>query len=132
MVAHRLKEGLSSVSSEPLVMIIAFGNGVKFGAGITNALLFEKVCKYELGYPVHVCDNLTEYEDQNYSVQEMVNSFSLYNALLANLLSAFASFFIGAFADKYGWKSCINMAFVGKVEKLFIFLVAHERYNRYF
>jgi hypothetical protein len=48
---------------------------VQDGAGITDQLLFDKVCLYELDYPTHVCSNLTEFEEASNAVQRVVNDF---------------------------------------------------------
>jgi hypothetical protein len=48
----------------------------KGGAGITEQLLFDKVCLYELHYPPHVCSNLTANENESTAVQHVVNEFS--------------------------------------------------------
>ena len=76
---------LSTVTTEPVLVLNAIANGVKFGAGILDKLLFDKVCLYKLDYPEHVCANLTEYETENYAVQEV--RFSQKSVVSANLSS---------------------------------------------
>ncbi len=45
-----LKLWASTVSTEPISMLVSFASGILFGAGIGNALLFRKICLYELGF----------------------------------------------------------------------------------
>ena len=35
-----------------------------FGSNVNTNLLIEKVCRYELGYNETVCENLSDYEDE--------------------------------------------------------------------
>ncbi len=113
MAAVQLQGFLSSVSVEPVVLINSLAGGLKYGAGILEKLIFDKVCLYKLNYPEYICANLTDYEDENYHVQEVVNEFNLYKSLMANILRTVGSLFVGAFADKYGLKTCILISFLG-------------------
>jgi MFS family permease len=103
---------LSTISTEPVALAVSLAGGVKYGAGIESALLFEKVCRYKLDYPEYVCNNLSAYEDQNYRVQEVVNEFGLYKSMMACVLTTFTSLFTGAFADKYGLRTLITWSLV--------------------
>jgi hypothetical protein len=76
--------------------------------------LFDKICLYQLGFEEHICSNLSEYEDENYLVQEEVNKFNLYKSIMSNALGLVASMFVGEFADRFGMKACITMSLVGE------------------
>ena len=104
---------LSTITTEPVRFIIAIGYGIKFGAGIVEALLFDKVCLYELDYSVEVCGNLSLYEDEEIKVQETVNNFLLGKSLASTVVSAIASLLVGGFADRFGLKITLTMAFIG-------------------
>ena len=111
---------LSTVSTEPVMFMIAITNGIKYGAGIVDALLFDKVCLYELGYTEEICENLSLYEDEEIEVQETVNRFNLGKSMAETVLSIISSLLVGGFVDRYGFKITLTMAF---------FWVLYERCN---
>ena len=104
---------LSTISIEPVRFIIAIAYGIKFGAGIVDALLFDKVCLYELGYSEEICENLSLYEDEEIKVQETVNRFNLGKSMANTVLSIISSLLVGGFVDRYGFKTTLTMAFIG-------------------
>ena len=104
---------LSTITTEPVRFIIAIGYGIKFGAGIVEALLFDKVCLYELDYSVEVCGNLSLYEDEEIKVQETVNRFNLGKSMATTVMSIISSLLVGGFIDRYGFKTTLTMAFIG-------------------
>ena len=107
---------LSTVSTEPVMFMIAITNGIKYGAGIVDALLFDKVCLYELGYTEEICENLSLYEDEEIEVQETVNRFNLGKSMAETVLSIISSLLVGGFVDRYGFKITLTMAFIGFYE----------------
>ena len=104
---------LSTISTEPVMFMIAITNGIKYGAGIVDALLFDKVCLYELGYSEEICENLSLYEDEEIEVQETVNRFNLGKSMAETVLSIISSLLVGGFVDRYGFKITLTMAFIG-------------------
>ena len=104
---------LSTISTEPVRFIIAIAYGIKFGAGIVDALLFDKVCLYELGYSEEICENLSLYEDEEIKVQETVNRFNLGKSWANSVLAIIASLFVGGFTDRFGFKMTLSMSFIG-------------------
>ena len=86
---------LSTITVEPVRFIIAIAYGVKFGAGIVDALLFDKVCLYELGYSEEICENLSSYEDEEIKVQETVNRFNFGLSMANTILSIVSSLLVG-------------------------------------
>ena len=106
-------EILSTISAEPVRFIIAIAYGIKYGAGIQDALLFDKVCLYELDYTEEICANLTLYEEEEIRVQEVVNSFNLGKSMASAVMYIIASFFVGGFADRFGFKMTLIVSFIG-------------------
>jgi len=104
---------LSTITVEPVRFIIAIAYGIKFGAGIVDALLFDKVCLYELGYSQEICENLSSYEDEEIKVQETVNRFNFGLSMANTILSIVSSLLVGGFADRFGLKTTLTVAFLG-------------------
>ena len=104
---------LSTITGEPFHLMAAIAMGVKYGAGIQDALLFDKVCLYELGYSEEICANLTLYEDEEIQVQEMVNTFNLGRSMAQTIISIITALFVGGFTDRFGFKITLTVYFIG-------------------
>ena len=104
---------LSTITAEPVRFIIAIAYGIKYGAGIQEALLFDKVCLYELDYSEDICANLTLYEEEEIRVQEVVNSFNLGKSMANAVMAIIFSFFVAGFTDRFGFKMNLTMTFIG-------------------
>ena len=105
--------GLSTISVEPIHFITAIAAGIKFGAGIQDALIFDKVCLYELNYSEEICENLSLYEDEEIEVQEAVNRFNLGRSWANSVIAIIVSLFVGGFTDRFGFKMTLTMSFIG-------------------
>ncbi len=105
---------LSTINSEPVGFLTSLGRSIKNGAGITDQLLFDKACLYELEFDPSVCANLTAHEEENNAVQRLVNDFSRNVQLMSNVSGLIVSLFIGAFADKFGFRAIIIIALFSK------------------
>ena len=104
---------ISTITAEPIHFITAIATGIKFGAGIQDALIFDKVCLYELNYSEDVCENLSLYEEEEINVQETVNRFNLGKSWANSVMSIIASLFVGGFTDMFGFKMTLSMSFIG-------------------
>ena len=104
---------LSTITGEPIQLITAVATGIKFGAGIQEALLFDKVCLYELNYSEEICENLSLYEDEEIEVQQAVNRFNLGKSWANSVMAIIVSLFVGGFTDRFGFKMTLTMSFIG-------------------
>ena len=59
----------TTISTEPVILFLNLGVGILYGSGIPTYLLYEKVCRYTLGYDEETCDNLGEEENEDVSVE---------------------------------------------------------------
>ena len=108
------KRYFEDISIEPILFLFSIGFGIKYGAGVVDQLLLDKVCRFELNQPKEVCDNLTAHETIEEEVQSVANTFSLYRELVKSLTGSIASMFMGAFAGRFGFKACMFLAIIGK------------------
>ena len=114
-----LRDYFRDISIEPCLFLFSLGFGVKYGAGVIDQLLLDKICLYELDQPANICTNLTEYPSINDEVQAVANEFNMYRDLLKGFLTATVSVFIGAFSDRFGFRWSMVLAIVGKGTKKF-------------
>lgn len=85
--------------------------------GVTQqTLLVDRVCRNELHYSDHVCDNIlnkTLYKSQLINVQNSSLDWKMINNLLLIVPTVFMSMIIGAWSDKHGRKLPLLMPLVG-------------------
>ncbi len=102
----------ATISTEPVGFLMQLGRAIKNGAGITEQLLFDKACLYELEYGDEVCANLSSHADENMAVQRVVNDFGRNVQLISNVSAIIVSLFIGAFTDRFGFRAIIMISLV--------------------
>ena len=61
-----------------------------------------------------ICDDLSDYPDIEEEVQSFVNSFLLKQSLLKSFLTAIAALFMGAIADRLGFRYCTTISILGR------------------
>ena len=60
-----------------------------------------------------ICDNLSDYPEVEEDVQSFVNAFLLKQTLLKSFLTAIAALFMGAIADRLGFRYCTTISIFG-------------------
>ena len=70
-----------------------------------------------MGHPAQetteICDNLSDYPEVEEEVQSFVNTFLLKQTLLKSFLTAIAALFMGAIADRLGFRYCTTLSIFG-------------------
>ena len=64
--------------------------------------------------PTEICDNLSDYPEVEEEVQSFVNAFLLKQTLLKSFLTAVAALFMGAIADRLGFRYCTTISIFGR------------------
>jgi MFS family permease len=84
---------------------------------ISQQLLLEKCCLYQLSYPEDVCSHLDAQPNQNAqnAVQKLAAKYNMYNSLFGYVVPVLVALFIGNWTDKYGRKSMIVFCFFTSV-----------------
>ncbi|XP_068230710.1 probable peptidoglycan muropeptide transporter SLC46 [Palaemon carinicauda] len=107
----KLKVVLSSVSVEPVMLL----DGIAFSVIIVfvENLQMDKICTVNLNFTSEVCNEISQYQEQNLLVQQSFSVFGMYNGIIMAFLPLFFILFMGAWSDKYGRKVPIVISTIG-------------------
>ena len=70
--------------------------------------------KHAVQETTEICDNLSDYPEIEDEVQSFVNTFRLKQTLLKSFLTAIAALFMGAIADRLGFRYCTTLSMFGR------------------
>ncbi|XP_066986954.1 probable peptidoglycan muropeptide transporter SLC46 [Macrobrachium rosenbergii] len=107
----KLKLVVSSVSLEPVMLL----DGIAFSVIIVfvENLQMDKICTVNLNFTEEVCNDISQYQEENLMVQRSFSVFGMYNGIIMAFLPLFFILFMGAWSDKYGRKMPIVISTIG-------------------
>ncbi|XP_064099680.1 probable peptidoglycan muropeptide transporter SLC46 [Macrobrachium nipponense] len=107
----KLKLVASFISLEPIMLL----DGIAFSVIIVfvENLQMDKICTVNLNFTEEVCNDISQYQEENLLVQQSFSVFGMYNGIIMAFLPLFFILFMGAWSDKYGRKVPIVVATIG-------------------
>ncbi|XP_023217589.1 proton-coupled folate transporter-like isoform X2 [Centruroides sculpturatus] len=82
---------------------------------INHSLILERVCRFHFGYSEKICNNLTEYDSIQASVQKISTRYNLGSSLVTTLPAIISTTLLSPWSDKYGRKFPILSATFGLI-----------------
>lgn len=107
----KLRAILSSVAVEPVMLLDGLGYSVMIV--FVENLQMDKICMVNLNLTAEVCNNLSQYEEENIKMQQYFSVFGMYNGIIMAFIPLFFILFMGAWSDKYGRKVPLYIATMG-------------------
>ncbi|XP_023217606.1 proton-coupled folate transporter-like [Centruroides sculpturatus] len=80
-----------------------------------QSLILERVCRFHFGYSEKICNNLTEYDSIQASVQKISTRYNLGSALVTTLPAIISTTLLSPWSDKYGRKFPILISTFGLI-----------------
>jgi len=116
-----MKKWWSKISVEPCVLFFAVCQGLY--VIVAQQLYIQKVCKVNLNFSAAICDNITNYQDEQLQVQKYVSILQGYSQVLQALPGVVFALFAGPWSDIHGRKLLIIVSTFGYFFNNGVFIV---------
>ncbi|RXG58405.1 Solute carrier family 46 member 3 [Armadillidium vulgare] len=118
---QRLCNVIKQITLEPCVLL--FFMAYSMGAPMQTAVMVDKVCIIKYNYSTEICNNLSNYKNEQMDVQREASRLGMYSSIIENLPKILFVLFLGSWSDKHGRKIPLILPFIGGVLYSFVMWV---------